>query len=209
MSSPARQIATAARTRLAPLGTALDRARLTVVPAGRTQASRVPFIALVTALLLGGVIGLLMFNTSMQQAAFAETKLNDQATNLAAREQSLEMQLQTLSDPQVIAQRAEQQGMVIPGSPVILHVPSGRVDGVATPANRDNTPPLWPRDPKPRVKPRVIHVTAPATTQTTGPSTATGTTGKTGSTGKAAGGRAATTGSTPDGSGSTDRGSSN
>lgn len=164
MSSPARQLATVARTRLSPLGTALDRARLTVVPAGRTHASRVPFIALVTALLLGGVIGLLMFNTSMQQAAFVEAKLNDQATNLAAREQSLQMQLQQMSDPQVIAQRAEQQGMVIPGAPVVLHVPSGKVDGVASPANRANTPPLWSRNPRPRVHTRVIKVAAPPAT---------------------------------------------
>jgi len=173
MSSPARQLATVARTRLAPLGSALDRARLTVVvPTGRTRASRVPFIALITALLLGGVIGLLMFNTSMQQASFAETKLNDQATNLAARQQSLEMQLQTLTNPQVIAQRAEQQGMVIPGSPVILQVPSGKVEGVATPAGRAYTPPLWSKVAKPRVQTRVIKVTAPPVT-TTSPRTTT------------------------------------
>ena len=47
-------------------------------------------------LMLGGVIGLLLFNTSMQQASFAATALESQATNLAARQQTLEMELERL-----------------------------------------------------------------------------------------------------------------
>ena len=39
---------------------AVERARLTVVPRTRTQAAKVPFVSLVTLLLLGGVVGLLL-----------------------------------------------------------------------------------------------------------------------------------------------------
>jgi cell division protein FtsB len=159
MSNTARQFS-AVRTRLNPLSTALERARLTVVPRGRTQAKRLPFVALVTAILLGGVIGLLMFNTSMQQAAFAEAKLDDQATSLDAREQGLQLQLNKMNDPQRIASRAQAQGMVIPGAPALLHVPSGKVTGTPAPATRDFTPPVWASNPAP-------HYTAPTTSTAT------------------------------------------
>ena len=128
---------------------ALQRARLTVVPRRRVQASRFPFVTLVSLILLGGVVGLLCFNTSMQQAAFTEARLEKQATNLAAQQQSLEMDLEKLRDPQHVAEAAEKQGMVIAGSPVMLHVSTGKVSGEATPANGDVTPPLWPAVRKP------------------------------------------------------------
>jgi cell division protein FtsL len=128
---------------------ALRRARLSVVPRRRVQASRFPFVTLVSLILLGGVIGLLCFNTSMQQAAFTEAKLQKQATTLAAQQQTLEMQVEGLRDPQRVAERAEKQGMVIPANVAMLHVATGKVSGDATPANGDATPPLWPSIRKP------------------------------------------------------------
>ena len=128
---------------------ALQRARLTVVPRRRVQASRFPFVTLVTLILLGGVVGLLCFNTSMQQAAFTEARLEKQATTLAAQQQSLEMDLEKLRDPQHVAEAAEKQGMVIAANPAILHVDTGKVSGEPAPANRDATPPLWPTVRKP------------------------------------------------------------
>ncbi|SFC04835.1 hypothetical protein SAMN04487968_103196 [Nocardioides terrae] len=128
---------------------ALQRARLTVVPRRRVQASRFPFVTLVSLILLGGVISLLCFNTSMQQAAFTESRLEKQATNLAAQQESLEMDLERLRDPQHVAEAAERQGMVIAANPLILHVDTGQVSGEAVPANGDATPPLWPAVRKP------------------------------------------------------------
>ena len=78
------------------------------------RAPRVPFVTLVSLLLLGGVVGLLLFNTSMQQASFAATALEEQATDLSAREQTLQMELERLRDPQRVAEAAKRQGMVIP-----------------------------------------------------------------------------------------------
>lgn len=122
---------------------ALQRARLTVVPRTRVQASRFPFVTLVSLMLLGGVIGLLCFNTSMQQAAFTETRLEKQATTLAAQQQALESSLQKLRSPQHVAAQAEKQGMVIPGSVGVLHTDTGAISGAPAPANGDVTPPLW------------------------------------------------------------------
>lgn len=113
---------------------AVERARLTVVPARRVRAAKVPFVTLVTVLLLGGVVGLLLFNTQMQQASFAATALESQADNLAARQQTLSMEIERLRDPQTIAQRATKLGMVVPAAPAFLDLDSGEVTGDPAPA---------------------------------------------------------------------------
>jgi Flp pilus assembly protein TadG len=108
---------------------AVQRARLTVVPRRRTAVGRAPFLALVSMLLLGGVVGLLLFNTSMQQASFATTALEQQSTRLAAREQSLSMDLDRLRNPQRIAGAAQKLGMVQACSPAFLALDTGKVTG--------------------------------------------------------------------------------
>ena len=135
MSSPAVQL----RSRMPRIAeAAVEKARLRVVPRRAPKHTRVPFVALVSLVLLGGVIGLLLFNTSMQQAAFATTALESQAGTLAARQQTLEMELDVLRNPQNVAERAQAMGMVPGGPPAYLQLPSGTVlgqPGVATPEN--------------------------------------------------------------------------
>ena len=129
MSSPAVQI----RSRVPRLaGSAVERARLTVVPRRRVRAARVPFVTLVSLVLLGGVIGLLLFNTSMQQAAFAATALESQAGSLSAREQTLRMELDVLRDPQHVAERAQAMGMVPAVSAPFIRLSDGKVLGTPT-----------------------------------------------------------------------------
>jgi cell division protein FtsB len=117
-------------------GAALERARLTVVPKRKRRTSPVPFLMLVSMLAVGGVVGLLLFNTSMQQASFAATDLQHQAEVLQARQQTLQMQLDRLRDPQVIAVKAQRMGMVLPTSPAVLDLRSGKVLGRPMPATR-------------------------------------------------------------------------
>jgi len=115
--------------------TAVERARLTVVPRRRRpQAPRLPFAILVGVVLLAGVVGLLMFNTSMQQASFTATALEASAGALHAEEQSLRMELDRLRDPQQVATRAEQLGMVPMANPAFLRLSDGRILGSAVPA---------------------------------------------------------------------------
>lgn len=150
MSSPAVQL----RTRIAPYlgGAAVDKARLRVVPGRAPTHTRVPFMALVSLVLLGGIIGLLLFNTSMQQAAFATTALESQAGTLAARQQTLEMELDVLRNPQRVAERAQAMGMVPGGTPAYLQLPSGKVLGEPAPATAENGIRLWARpEPKPEI----------------------------------------------------------
>ena len=117
---------------------AVERARLTVVPPrrtlGRTQAARTPFAVLVIAMLAAGVVGLLMFNTSMQQTSFKATALQDRVNVLTAEEQSLDLELDKLRDPQHLAVAAKELGMVAPSQPAFVRLADGRVLGNPTPA---------------------------------------------------------------------------
>jgi hypothetical protein len=129
MSSTAAQV----RARLPRIAeVAVNRARLTVVPRPRTRprAPRVPFVTLVSVIMLGGVIGLLMFNTSMQQASFRAAALEQQAADLTAQQEALRMELQALRDPQRISIKAQQMDMVMPaGGPLVLPLGGGEVLG--------------------------------------------------------------------------------
>ncbi len=154
MSSPAehgpsRHPATA-RQRLPRLaGDAVERARLRVVPRTPRPPARVPFIGLVSLVLLTGVVGLLLFNTSLQQASFAATALEAEADTLTAREQSLRMEIAEQRDPQQIARRAQQMGMVIPTVPTFLTLDGAvRGDRVAAAATD-----RFPIEPAPAANP--------------------------------------------------------
>ena len=133
-----------ARTRVPRFAeAAVERARLTVVPPrrtlGRTQAARTPFAVLVIAILAAGVVGLLMFNTSMQQTSFKATALQDRVIVLTAKEQSLALELDELRDPQHLAVSAKELGMVAPSQPAFVRLADGRVLGNPTPATVGDT----------------------------------------------------------------------
>ncbi|MGA8248932.1 MAG: hypothetical protein WB797_18645, partial [Nocardioides sp.] len=149
-------------------GAALERARLTVVPKRRRRrSSPVPFLLVVSMVAVGGVVGLLLFNTSMQQASFAATSLQQQSDALLARQQSLQTQLDRLRDPQVIALKAQRMGMVLPGSPAVLELKTGRILGSPAPATRLDTlrllapPPVKPAELDPAAHVVVVPPAAP------------------------------------------------
>lgn len=148
---------------------AVARARLTVVPLTRRADARVPFVVLVSLLLLGGVVGLLMFNTSMQQAAFTATRLEGQAAALSTREQTLRMELDVLRDPQRLAEQAQRLGMVPAAYPVFLRLSDGAILGTPAPATeRDGIrirPLAPPKPPDVNPPPLVETVQAPDKTR--------------------------------------------
>ncbi|GAB3265732.1 hypothetical protein [Nocardioides dilutus] len=166
MNTTAAAVSAVSRAR-APFEAAVERARLTVVPHRRVRAPRMPFVTLVSVVLLGGIVGLLCFNTQMQQASFAATTLEERAANLSAREQTLQSELQALRDPQHVALLAAQAGMVAPLDACTLRLGGQAQEGsTCTPAARGNTPnPLSPAPPKPAVidpPPQIVTVPAAA-----------------------------------------------
>lgn len=144
---------------------AVERARLTVVPRMRSRAPRVPFVTLVSLVLLGGVVGLLMFNTTMQQNSFHATALELRADDLTSKQQTLELELEKLRDPQRVAEQAQQMGMVPAVNPTFLRVGDGTVLGVpteATPADGFDVRPPAAKKPA-ALSPAPIIVKVPAT----------------------------------------------
>lgn len=193
MSSPAVQL----RSRMPRHAwAAVERARLTVVPRRRTRAARMPFVLLVSLVLLGGVVGLLLFNTSMQQASFAATSLEQRAGTLTARQQTLERELDVLRNPQHIAEQAQGMGMSVPPAPLFLDLRNGKVLGEPAPATAVNKLRLQPRPP---AKPRVLNPPPLYVNATAGAESVSDTTGGSGVTGGAGGSNGT------DGSRSTDR----
>ena len=158
---------TSARSRVPRLAeAAVARARLTVVPRHANPATRVPFLALVSLLLVGGVAGLLLFNTSLQQASFTATGLEQRANLLDAKAQALQMQLARLRAPQRLAERARHLGMVPPSSPAFIQLSDGAVVGKPQPAVSTDgfriTPPPVGKPADLRPPPIVVTVPPPA-----------------------------------------------
>lgn len=161
MSSPLSNPLSGPATRRIPrlADAALARARLSVVPRVRSRAPRVPFVLLVSALLVAGVVGLLMFNTSMQQSSFAASRLEDKAVALSAEEQALTMEVESLRNAQRVAEQAQAMGMTLPTSSCFLALSGVQPDCAAAPPARalrlQPAPPVKPAilDPAPIVVP--------------------------------------------------------
>ena len=166
------QLTSPVRTVARPAAAAVERARLALVPVRRVDAPRAPFAVLVFLILGAGVVGLLMFNTQMQQDSFYATRLQQRADALTAQRESLELELEGKRDPQRLAAAASRLGMVQPQNPSFVNLATGRIEGTPTRATRDDRVIINPRPPvmpaRINPKPKVIEVQA-ATPRTTKP----------------------------------------
>ena len=106
---------------------------LRLVAARRTRAARAPFVVVVVALLLSGLLGLLVLNTVLAQDAFRLHALQVEGRALADREQVLQRQVSDLQSPHTLAARATSLGMVPGGSPTFLRLSDGKVLGRSEP----------------------------------------------------------------------------
>ncbi|MGN6253104.1 MAG: hypothetical protein ACTHNS_14975 [Marmoricola sp.] len=170
MNQPLTTTSPVTRTRFPRLhDAAAVRSRLSLVPPVRSRARRTPFVVLVAAVLVAGIVGLLLFNTQMQQGSFETSTLTQRAADLSARQQTLDMQLQELRDPQQLALKAAALGMVVPSDPAFLRLSDGKVLGTptaTTPEDRMRVrayPAVTPADLAPA--PRIVRVTPEPTPQ--------------------------------------------
>lgn len=147
---------------LARRAESMARATLAVVPPHLRPRTRTPFVVLVLVLLGTGVAGLLLFNTRMQQASFELSRVEARAATLEAREQTLQLELDRLRDPQRVARAARSLGMVPPPAPAFIRLSDGRVLGDPRPASADDAMRINPpAAAKPRAlapEPRVVEV---------------------------------------------------
>ena len=107
----------AARPSLRPLATP-----------GRRMA-RLPFLVVLIAAFGLGMAGLLLLNTTLQNQEFEARRLNSQASQLTYVQDDLESQLQTVSSPVSLAQKAYEQGLRPDVHAAFLELPDGTVKG--------------------------------------------------------------------------------
>lgn len=135
-------------------GRAAALARL--LPAGPSQAARAPFVLLVVVLLAGGLITLLVLNSSLNEGSFQLDRLKKQTTDLTDEQQELQRDVDGYAAPDALSRRAAELGMVPGGTPAFLG-PDGAVRGVPSAAPKDSAlrlpPPPSPDAPSPAPSP--------------------------------------------------------
>ncbi|MFJ2088509.1 septum formation initiator [Streptomyces sp. NPDC087901] len=141
-----------------------------LMPSGPSNAARTPFVLLVVLLLGGGLITLLLLNSALNEGSFRLSELKKRTTDLTDDQQALQRDVDSASEPDALARRARELGMVPGGSPAFLG-PNGKVRGVPSAAG---APPTTAAPKKPDV-PEPPPAALPASPRSTPSPTATGT----------------------------------
>jgi hypothetical protein len=97
------------------------------VPRSAPRGQRTPFILLVLGLLGGGLICLLVINTTLATASFQINKLQQGNTGLLQQEQTLQQQIATEKAPGSIERRAYKLGMRQQQHLIFLNAQTGRI----------------------------------------------------------------------------------
>jgi len=88
-----------------------DTAAAQATPAARRYSSRTPFVLLVIGLLSGGLVCLLLVNTTLATGSYQIGKLQQDNTATSLRLQELQQQVASEQSPASIQQRALRLGM--------------------------------------------------------------------------------------------------
>ncbi|AGZ40285.1 hypothetical protein [Actinoplanes friuliensis] len=110
------------------------RPRLRVAPPAPINAPRAPFIALVVAVVVAGVIGILLINTKTAENSFRIDTLQQQQKKLDSQQQDLENQIAANNSPGSLDAAARRLGLVKADSPAYIRLPDGKILGVPKPA---------------------------------------------------------------------------
>ncbi|MFY1672232.1 hypothetical protein ACN27G_20060 [Plantactinospora sp. WMMB334] len=110
------------------------RTRLRAAPPLPVARPRVSFAALILVLVVGGMLGILVVNSKVNENAFRLERLQQQQSTLNIQQQELEQKIAEAEVPGNLAARARKLGLVDSGSPAFIRLPDGRVIGVPQPA---------------------------------------------------------------------------
>jgi cell division protein FtsB len=100
----------------------------------QVSGPRAPFVALVLAVVVIGVLGILVLNTKINENAFRLADLRDRQATLDRQEQELNQHIADQQSPNSLAAAARRLGLVPSGTPAFIKLPDGRVLGVPQPA---------------------------------------------------------------------------
>ncbi len=124
-----------------------ERERLRAVPSGPKVLGRTPFLLVLATVLIAGMVGVLVLNTTLQSRAFEVRRLQKQANELSYLRADLDYKARQLATTDELARRARDLGMAPNPHPVYVVVPSGEVRGVAKPVRGDELPSMTYRSP--------------------------------------------------------------
>ena len=95
--------------------------------AGPRARSRTPFVLLLIGLLGGGLVCLLLINTTLAEGSFQITAMQHKNADLTQQEQALQQQIVQEQSPASIAARARQLGMQQSGRLRFVNLRTGRI----------------------------------------------------------------------------------
>jgi hypothetical protein len=119
--------------------------RLRVAPPAPISAPRAPFIAVVIALVVAGVFGILLINTKTNENAFEISRLQDQQAALDNQQQDLENQIAGYESTGNLDAAARRLGLVKADTPAYIRLPDGKIIGVPKPG--EGQPAVTAQDP--------------------------------------------------------------
>lgn len=106
--------------------------RLRVAPPAPIRAPRAPFVAVVIAIVVAGVLGILLINTKTMENSFELSRLQDEQATLDKRQQQLDNQLAAYESVGNLDVAAKRAGLV-KGEPAYIRLPDGAIIGVPRP----------------------------------------------------------------------------
>jgi len=109
--------------------------RLRVAPPAPINAPRAPFIALVVAVVVAGVIGILLINTKTAENSFEIDTLQKQQAKLDSTQQDLENEIAANNSPGSLDAAARRLGLVKADNPAYIRLPDGKIFGVPKPGS--------------------------------------------------------------------------
>ena len=109
--------------------------RLRVAPPAPINAPRAPFIALVVAVVVAGVIGILLINTKTAENSFEIDTLQKRQAKLDSTQQDLENEIAANNSPGSLDAAARRLGLVKADNPAYIRLPDGKVFGVPKPGS--------------------------------------------------------------------------
>lgn len=109
--------------------------RLRVAPPPPVRVPRAPFVGLVLVLVVGGVLGILVVNTKINENAFRLEELQQQQAKLDVEQQQLRKQIAESEAPGNLTANARKLGLVQSHDPAFIQLPDGQLIGVPRPAD--------------------------------------------------------------------------
>jgi hypothetical protein len=107
--------------------------RLRVAPPAPISAPRAPFIAVVIAMVVAGVFGILLINTKTNENTFELSRLQDRQSALDNQQQRLENQIADYESTGNLDAAARRLGLVKADTPAYIRLPDGKIIGVPRP----------------------------------------------------------------------------